>query len=57
MREVVLAIAFVFTLGFAALTIQAAASDGFNVLTALSLLVLALFAVAILGALRGPPGD
>ena len=54
MREVVLAIVFVFTLGFAALTIQAAADGGFTVLTALSLLVLALFAVAILGALRGP---
>ena len=56
MREVVLAIALVFTLGFAALTIQAVVSDGFNVLTALSLLVLALFAFGILGALRNPPG-
>jgi hypothetical protein len=57
MREVVLAIALVFTLGFAALTIQAVANDGFNVLTVLSLLVLALFAFGILGALRNPPGD
>jgi hypothetical protein len=57
MRGVVLAIAFVSTLGFAALTIQAVASDGFNVLTALSILVLALFAFGILGALRNPPGD
>lgn len=57
MREVVLAIALVFTLGFAALTIQAVAKDGFNVLTVLSLLVLALFAFGILGALRNPPGD
>ena len=57
MREVVLAIALVFTLGFAALTIQAVANDGFNVLTVLSLLVLELSAFGILGALRNPPGD
>jgi hypothetical protein len=57
MRGVVLAIALIFTVGFAALTIQAAARDGMNVLVGLSILVIALFAFGILGALRHPPRD
>ena len=44
-----------FIVGLGALTIQVAATEGFDVLSALSLLVLALFGFGIVGALRHPP--
>jgi hypothetical protein len=40
-----------------ALTVVAVAGGGFNVLTLVSLLVLALLGCGIVGALRGPPPD
>ena len=57
MREAILVMALVFiaTLGY--LTLSVAVRDGPDVLTVLSLLVLALFAFGIVGALRHPPGD
>ncbi|MBA3746131.1 MAG: hypothetical protein H0W96_01395 [Solirubrobacterales bacterium] len=41
----------------AALTVAAVINGGFNVLTLVSLLVLALLGFGILGALRTPPPD
>ena len=44
-----------FIVGLGALTIQVAATEGVDVLSVLSLLVLALFGFGIVGALRHPP--
>jgi hypothetical protein len=57
MREAILVVALVFiaTLGF--LTLSVAVREGPDVLTVLSLLVLALFAFGVVGALRHPPDD
>jgi hypothetical protein len=54
-RQLILGIVLVFIVGLGALTIQVAATEGFDVLSALSLLVLALFGFGIVGALRHPP--
>ena len=54
-RTIILGVVLVFTLGLGALTIQVAITEGFDVLVALSLLVVALFGVGIVGALRHPP--
>ena len=54
-RQIVLAVALVFTLALGGLTIEVAINQGVDILTVLSLLVLALFGFGILGALRHPP--
>ena len=54
-RQLILGVALVFILGLGYLTIQVAVTEGFDVLSALSLLVLALFGFGIVGALRHPP--
>ena len=54
-RQIVLGVVLVFTLALAGLTVEVAVSEGVSILTVLSLLVLALFAFGILGALRHPP--
>jgi hypothetical protein len=54
-RQLILGIVLVFIVGLGALTIQVVATEGFDVLSALSLLVLALFGFGIVGALRHPP--
>jgi hypothetical protein len=56
-RKVILAIVLVFTIALAGLTIEVAINEGPDILTALSLLVLALFAFGIVGALRHPPEE
>ena len=50
-RDVVLAIALVFTAAFAFLTLRVLFTEGFDILVAASLLVLALLGFGILGAL------
>jgi hypothetical protein len=55
LRQLILGIVLVFIVGLGALTIQVAATEGFDVLSVLSLLVLALFGFGIVGALRHPP--
>lgn len=55
LRRLVLGIVLVFIAGLGGLTIEVAASEGVDVLTVLSLLVLALFGFGIVGALRHPP--
>lgn len=54
-RTAILATALAFIAVLGSLTGAAVASGGFNPLTAVSLLVLALFAFGIVGALRRPP--
>jgi hypothetical protein len=56
MRIAVLVAALVFVGALLALTIHAAAGGGVDILTALSVLVLALLGVGIVGALLHPPG-
>jgi len=57
MREPILAIALVFIAVLAGLTIHALAESGPDILTVLSLLVLALFGFGVVGALRHPPDE
>ena len=57
MREPILVIALVFIALLAALTIHALVEGGPDILTVLSLLVLALFGFGVVGALRHPPDE
>ena len=50
-RATILAVAFVFLLGFFGITIYAAIDRGFTVLTVISLLVVGIMAIGIFGAL------
>jgi hypothetical protein len=54
-RILVLGAALVFIAGFAFLTVVAVTEQGFTVASALSILILALLAIGIVGALRNPP--
>jgi hypothetical protein len=54
-RTAVLAIVLAFTAALSALTVYVMARNGPDVLTALSMLVLAMFTFGIVGALRHPP--
>ena len=55
MRAAVLGVALLFILALLALTVHAAATGGIDILTVLSVFVLALFALGIVGALLHPP--
>jgi hypothetical protein len=55
LRQLVLGVVLVFILALGGLTIEVVATQGVDVLTVLSLLVLALFGFGIVGALRHPP--
>jgi hypothetical protein len=57
LREPILAIVLIFIAALLALTIQALVQSGPDILTVLSVLVLALFAFGVVGALRHPPGE
>lgn len=56
-RATVLAVAFVFLLGFFGITVYAALDRGFTVLTVISLLVVGIMSIGIFGALNGPTDD
>ncbi len=56
-RTVVLVIVLVFIVGFGYLTLSAIASGGFDVLSAISLLIIALFLFGAVGALLRPPPE
>ena len=56
-RALILIIVLLAIAGLGALTLKAAADGGFDILTVLSLLVLALFAFGIVGALMHPPEE
>lgn len=53
----ILVVVLVFLVGFAGLTIGAIVEGGPDILTLVSLLVLALFGFGIVGALREPPDE
>jgi hypothetical protein len=55
MRVAVLGAALAFVVTLLALTVHAATSGGIDILTVLSVFVLALFGVGIVGALLHPP--
>jgi hypothetical protein len=54
-RTAVLAMVLAFTAALSGLTVYVMARNGPDVLTALSLLVLAMFTFGVVGALRHPP--
>jgi hypothetical protein len=54
-RNVILVVVLIFIAGLGGLTIEVAVTEGADVLTVVSLLVLALFGFGIVGALRHPP--
>lgn len=54
-RQLVLAVVLVFIAGFAFLTFTAITEQGFTLASLLSVLILALLAIGIVGALRNPP--
>jgi hypothetical protein len=54
-RQIVLALVLVFIAGFAFLTFSAIAEQGFTLASLLSILILAVLAIGIVGALRNPP--
>jgi uncharacterized membrane protein len=54
-RIVVLGAVLAFIAGFAFLTVAAAIEQGFTIATLLSIVILALLAIGIVGALRNPP--
>jgi hypothetical protein len=57
MRGVMLVVTLVFAGALLALTVHATIQDGFDVLTVLSALVLALLVFGIVGALLHPPHE
>ena len=57
MRNAILGSALAFIALMAGLTIQVAVKEGPDILTVASLLVLAMFAFGIVGALRHPPDE
>jgi hypothetical protein len=54
-RTIVLGVVLLFVVGMGALTIEAVLDQGFDLLTGLSILVLALFGFGVVGALLHPP--
>ena len=54
-RVLVLGAALVFIAGFAFLTVSAIVEQGFTLASLLSVLILAMLAIGIVGALRNPP--
>ena len=57
MQSAILAVALAFVVLLAGLTISVTIEQGFDVLTVLSLLVLALIGFGVLGALLNQPPD
>jgi hypothetical protein len=56
-RNAILAVAVIFLAGFLAITIEAAISRGFTILSVLSIGVLLVMGIGILGALLEGRGD
>jgi hypothetical protein len=56
-RTTILVVTLAFIVALAALTIHAAAQGGVDVLTAFSLLILAMLGFGVVGALRQPPAE
>jgi hypothetical protein len=56
MRSLLLSVALIFCLLFGAATAAVAAQSGFDVFTLISFLIVLMLMLAILGAIRNPPG-
>jgi hypothetical protein len=56
-RNVFLLVALLFCLGFGAMTAAVVAQSGIDILTLTSFLIVVMIMLAVLGALRNPPGD
>ncbi len=56
MRSAFLVVALIFCLGFGGMTAAVAADSGFDIFTAVSSLIVLMLMLAVLGALRNPPG-
>jgi hypothetical protein len=57
MQSAILAVTLIFVIAFGAMTISVIARHGFDVLAALSLVVLALIGFGVIGALLNTPPD
>jgi uncharacterized membrane protein YtjA (UPF0391 family) len=56
MRSAFLLIALIFCLGFGGMTAAVAAESGVDIFTVASVLIVVMLMLAVLGALRNPPG-
>jgi hypothetical protein len=54
-RTIVLGVVLLFLVGMGGLTVEAVVDQGLDLLTGLSILVLALFGFGVVGALLHPP--
>jgi hypothetical protein len=57
MRNGFLLVALVFCLAFGGMTVAVVAQSGLDILTLVSFLIVVMLMLAVLGALRNPPGD
>jgi hypothetical protein len=55
MQSAILAVVLVFVVLFGAMTISVIAESGFDVISGLAIVVLALIGFGVIGALRNPP--
>ncbi|HXF00656.1 MAG TPA: hypothetical protein VN458_09965 [Solirubrobacterales bacterium] len=56
MRNAFLVVALIFCVGFGGMTAAVAVDSGFDIFTAVSFLIVLMLMLAVLGALRNPPG-
>ena len=56
MRNAFLLIALIFCLGFGGMTVAVAAQSGVDIFVVVSFLIVVMLMLAVLGALRNPPG-
>lgn len=56
-RSLVLAALIAFCAFFALITVSAAIDSGFDFLKAISLAIVAMFAIGLIGAIRNPPDE
>jgi hypothetical protein len=56
MRSAFLLVALIFCLGFGGMTAAVAAKSGLDIFTLVSFLIVLMLMLAVLGALRNPPG-
>jgi hypothetical protein len=57
MRNGFLLVSLVFCLAFGGMTVAVVAQSGLDILTLVSFLIVVMLMLAVLGALRNPPGD
>ena len=57
MRNAFLVVALIFCLGFGGMTAAVVAQSGVDIFTLVSVLIVVMLMLAVLGALRNPPGS